>query len=248
MTLLSSVLITLVVWAVSSIRSIRWRSLVYSLPLPITLVLVTTSARVDGSQILGVVALNIFIAVVALTHVRLGWHIMLADLTGVAAYVGLGLVIAAFAPLPFWPLILAVIALWAVVTLWAAPVQRDTRAAPPQPWPGVVVKLGAVFGAALLMVALSGFLKGLIVTFPYSGVLVAIETRRHLSEFARHFARNSIALAAFFTGYHLLRDHGEPIALAAGWIAFAACALALYVRRDQTLIPGGTAGNSGADR
>ena len=60
MTLSAVLLVTAVVWAVSVIRSVRLRALVYSLPLPMTLALVTTDHRVDGAQVLGVLGLNLF--------------------------------------------------------------------------------------------------------------------------------------------------------------------------------------------
>jgi hypothetical protein len=228
MTFFTALLVALLVWAVSSIRSIRWRSLVYSLPLPISLLLVTTSVRVDGGQLLGVVAIALFISVVDLTHNRLGRHILLADAAGIAAYIGLSLVIAAFETIPFWPVLIAVTALWGAATLLAPPAGQDVKAAP-SPRPGAPVKLATVFGASLLMVAFGNLLKGLIVTFPYSGVLVVIETRDHLTAFSRNFTRNSISLVAFFTGYHLLQAQGRPWALAAAWTAFAVCVGLLHL-------------------
>jgi hypothetical protein len=228
-TLITSLLITLTVWAVSTIRSIRWRSLVYSLPLPISLALITTSAKVDGSQIWGVVALNLFFSIVALIHVRWGWPILVADALGVVAYIGLSITVAAFAPIPFWPSLLAVIVLW-ISAIFLIPLNgHDTPARPEQQWPGSLVKLSSVFGASLLMVAIGNLLKGFVVTFPYSGVLVAIETRHDLGDFTRHFARNSISLIAYFTGCYVARDRGETIAITAGWVAFALCAAALQL-------------------
>jgi hypothetical protein len=231
MTIFTALLITLIVWAISMIRSIRWRALIYSLPLPITLVLVTAPVHIDGSQLLGIVALSLFITVVAITHTRLCWPILLADAAGIAAYIGLSLLIASFETIPFWPVLIAITALWGTATLLRPPLREDVTAPAPGARPGAAIKLGAVFSASLLMVALGNLLKGLIVTFPYSGVLVVIETRDHLTAFDRHFTRNSISLAAYFTGYYLLQEHAQPLALAGGWSAFAGCLLALHLSR-----------------
>ena len=70
---------------------------------------------------------------------------------------------------------------------------------------GKVLALGA-----LLMVGLGQLLQGMVVTFPYSGVLVVVETRRDLVEFRAHFARNSLALLAFFTAYTSPRASPAP--------------------------------------
>ncbi|MEO5873817.1 MAG: hypothetical protein ABIS86_00830 [Streptosporangiaceae bacterium] len=229
MTLLASLAVTLVVWAVSMIRSLRWRALVYGLPLPITVVLLATPVAVDGGQLLGLVALNAFFSVVTVVHHRLGRHIVVADLAGIAVYLALGLLTARWGPVPFWPVLGAVTVLWACVTLRLPPPHRDARAQPPPSTLLAAVKLGTVFSAALLIVALGGLLKGLIVTFPYSGVLVVLESRDQLAGFSRHFARNSISLVAYFTAYHLLQDHSQPLALTAAWAAFTAVLLTLHL-------------------
>ena len=65
MTWSAVLLVTAVVWAVSVIRSVRLRALVYSLPLPMTLALLTTDYPVGGAQVLGVVGLNLFFVTVA---------------------------------------------------------------------------------------------------------------------------------------------------------------------------------------
>jgi hypothetical protein len=85
------------------------------------------------------------------------------------------------------------------------------------------------------MVGLGGLLSGLVVTFPYAGVLVAVEARRQLTAFTWHFARVSIALVTFVAGYYLLSGAGEPAALVAGWLGYGVVALALHAahrRRD----------------
>src|SRR5262245_14074108 len=112
MNLLSAALVAVTVLTIATVRSIRWRALVYAMPVPITLVLLTTSARVDGSQLLGVLLLNVFVAVVALLHGRARWHILLADAAGVAVYLGVGWPIAQLSPIPFLPVLAAVCPMW----------------------------------------------------------------------------------------------------------------------------------------
>ncbi|MEV4656373.1 hypothetical protein [Micromonospora sp. NPDC049301] len=68
----------------------------------------------------------------------------------------------------------------------------------------------------------------MVVTFPYSGVLVAVESRRDLVAFTGHFARNSLALVGFLAAYHGWQETSPVAALAAGWVAFALVAGALH--------------------
>ncbi|MGC4814515.1 hypothetical protein ACLQ29_28625 [Micromonospora sp. DT228] len=253
MTVQAVLLVTAVVWAVSLIRSVRMRALVYSLPLPMTLALVSTGHQVQGAQLLGVLGLNLFFVVVAVTHHRLHWPILIADAAGIIGYVALSAGLLAV-PVPFWPALAGTVALWAVTMLVLRrqhPATTTPRATVPQAGavpPSTVpqVRAGPPVGegprtrlpaAAKLLVILVGatftgllgeLLRAMVVTFPYSGVLVAIEGRRDLVAFTRHFARNSLALVGFLAAYHVWQDTSTAAALAAGWVAFAAVAVALH--------------------
>ncbi len=233
-------LVTAVVWVVSVIRSVRLRAFVYSLPLPMTLALVTTGHPVDGPQLLGVVGLNLFFVTVAVTHRRLRWPILPADLAGVAVYVAFSTGVLAV-PVPFEAALAGTGALWALTML----LLRRQAAGAPDPEPADVrrdglaapAKLLVIFVGALLTGLLGGLLRGMVVTFPYSGVLVAVEARRQLAEFSRHFARNSLALVGFLAGHHYFQDISSPgLALAAGWAVFALVAAALHLPRPAALL------------
>ncbi|MFI7284751.1 hypothetical protein ACIBOV_31300 [Micromonospora chersina] len=260
MTWSAVLLVTAVVWAVSVLRSVRLRAFVYSLPLPMTLALVTTGHPVEGAQLLGVVGLNLFFLTVTLTHRLLRWPILLADLAGVAVYVALSAGVLAV-PVPFEAALAGTVTLWALAMVLLR--RRSATAPPPQPADArrsatapssqpadarrsatapssqpadarrdglaAPVKLAVIFAGALLTGLLGGLLRGMVVTFPYSGVLVAVEARRQLAEFSRHFTRNSLALVGFLAGHHYLEGASPAVALAAGWAAFAVVAAALHL-------------------
>lgn len=237
-------LVTAVVWAVSVIRSVRVRAFVYSLPLPMTLALLTTGYRVDGAQLLGLVGLNLFFVTVAVTHRRLRWPILLADVAGVAVYVLLSAALLAV-PVPFEAALAGAAAIWAAAMVVlrrraaAAPAVGSTPAgAAAEPGPRrdglpAPAKLVVIFLGAVLTGLLGELLRGMVVTFPYSGVLVAVEARRQLAEFSRHFARNSLALIGFLAGYHYLQDASPVAALAGAWGAFALLSAALHLPRRR---------------
>ncbi|HZN18328.1 MAG TPA: hypothetical protein VFB84_09115 [Micromonosporaceae bacterium] len=238
MTLLTAAVVTLVVWSISLIRSVRLRALIYSFPLPITLVLLTTGLAVDAQQLVGVVLLNVFIAAVAWAHHGRRWPILLADLAGVIVYVTGSWALLRAGDLPFIPVLASTFALWtlAVILTRRARISpaRATGHPPADNRPGrnglrMPAKLLVLAAGALLMVWLSQQLHGMVVTFPYSGVLVVVEARKELVEFRAHFARNSLALLAFFTAYYLAQDVSRPVATVAGWAAFCCCAALLHL-------------------
>ena len=235
MTLLTGVIVTLVVWAVSLVRSVRVRALIYSLPLPITVVLLATRIPVGTQQLLGVVLLNVFVAVVAWLHQRLRWHILLADLSGIAAYVAGSSILLRAGNLPFVPVLATAVGVWAIVGLRRratperpVPVHPRATATPGRVLP-TLGKLLVLAAGALSMVGLGGLLHGMVVTFPYSGILVVIETRRELVAFRAHFTRNSVALLAFVAAYYITQDVSRYVAVATGWTAFLSCALLLHL-------------------
>lgn len=250
MTASGVLLVTAVVWAVSLLRSVRLRAFVYSLPLPMTLALLTTGYRVDGSHLLGVVGLNLFFVLVTVAHHRLRWPILLADLAGVAGYVALGAALLTVS-VPFAPALAGTVLLWLLAVLLLrrhppsppplaeGPVRRPATEAPATDPTGdragagrrlsAPAKLALILGGAVLTGLLGQLLRGLVVTFPYAGVLVAVEVRRDLPAFCRHFARNSLALVGFLTGHHLCQDVSAGAGLAAGWAGFALTAAVLHL-------------------
>ncbi|MGW0505313.1 hypothetical protein [Micromonospora sp. NPDC003241] len=254
MTAQGVLLVTAVVWAVSLIRPLHWRAFVAALPVPMTAALLATDHRVDGAQVVGVVGLTVFFGVVAAAHHRLRWPILLADAAGVVAYLALAAAVRPFV-LPFLPTLAVVLALWLLAvtilrrrtarhtlairhtsTTGHAPAARLAPTSDTQPVGAVrppgrlsaVRRLLLILAGAVLTGLLGQLLRGLVVTFPYAGVLVAVEVRRDLPAFCRHFLRNSLALLGFLTGVHLGQDVSGAVAIAAGWVGFALVAVALH--------------------
>lgn len=231
MTWAGLLLVTAVVWTISIIRSVRLRSFVYSLPLPMTLVILTTHPTVTGAQLIGVVGLYLFFVTVTLLHVRFGWHILLADAGGIAAYVALSVLVQAAEPVPFLPALAGVLALWVVGMLALRRRPIPDRVVAAKSAIPVLLKPVVIFAGALVTALLGQALRGMVVTFPYSGVLTAVETRHNLAAFTRYFARDSLALVGFMVGYYWARDEPEPLALAAAWATFAVIASSLHAVR-----------------
>ncbi|BCJ61444.1 hypothetical protein Jiend_48660 [Micromonospora endophytica] len=238
MTVQGVLLVTAVVWAVSLIRPLRWRAFVASLPLPMSAAQLATGHHIDGAQLVGVVGLTMFFSIVAVTHHRLRWPILLADAAGVGGYLALAAALRPLA-LPFGPTLAGVVLLWLLATLLlrrrATATPARASAAGRDDLAGEGGRLAAPARLVLILcgAALTGLLgqllRGLVVTFPYAGVLVAVEVGRDLPAFCRHFTRNSLALVGFLTGVHLGQDASGAIALGLGWLGFGVVAAALHL-------------------
>ncbi|MEV6350493.1 hypothetical protein [Actinoplanes sp. NPDC051851] len=222
MTIVSALLIAAVVLAVRLVSSVRLKAAVYSLPIPMTLALLGSGGHVDARHLLGVVLLVLFFVTVG-TLYRRGVPILLADGLGVAAYLLVAWPLTALDRLPFLPVLAAVVLLW---TIAAARRPPGLRAAPERLGPLSVL---LVVGAALLTAPLGGALQGFVVTFPYSGVLVVVETRRSLAAFTRQFARAALALVAFLAAFHYVQPYGTGWALAAAWTTHLTITAALLL-------------------
>lgn len=231
MTPLAAVAVALVVWSVGLIRAVRVRALVYSLPIPMSLVLANGKVHVDGTQIVGVLLLVAFFAATAVLHARLHWPAVPAVIVATLGYVAVAWALPH--RLALLPCLAAVTALWlAGVLRWrTASAPAADRPPADRPWVLLLAKLAAVLAATFAVVWLAGFLAGFVVTFPYSGVLVAVELRRELEAFTRAFARTAIALVAFVAGFAAGQQHGTAAGLAAGWLAYGLCAAAVQWTR-----------------
>ncbi|GAB7038180.1 MULTISPECIES: hypothetical protein [Catenuloplanes] len=222
MTIASALLIAAVVVAVRLVPSMRWKAVVYSLPLPMTLALLASGGPVDARHLIGVVLLVLFFVLASTLHHRAGLHILLADALAIAAYLLVAWPLTTLGDLPFAPVLAAVCLLWAATGLRRPP---PTPATPPRR--PTVPQVALVVAVALAIAQFAGVLQAFVVTFPYSGVLVVIETRRSLPAFTRQFTRASLALVAFLAAFHLTTPLGTAWALTAAWTAHLTTTAAL---------------------
>jgi hypothetical protein len=233
MTVASCVIVALIVWAISLVDSARLRAFVYSLPIPMTLVLLLRPVAVDGAQVLGIVLLTLFFGLVALLHHRYRWNILLADAAGVAFYVTAGAGLARAGGWPLGPTMVVVVVAWTVANI-ATMLHSRRSDARLTTMDGVVrsteANLAIALAGSLVTAGLGRALGGLVVTFPYAGVLVAVQSRADLPQFARHFLRNSLSLVVFVAAFAQVQHLARGVAIAGAWAAFLSCSLLLNLR------------------
>jgi hypothetical protein len=241
-----TIAIIIVVWAIGVFTDPRWRALAYSLPIPITIVLVSTGDPVVPAHLAGVVLLVAFFRTAAWLRTRAHSPMILIVPAAVLTYVVGGVGVAHWWKLSL-PVSLAsclfVIAVWTLLDRRSRPAPShqddDGSAASRLLDPGrLMVIVVAAAGAAVL----GGTLGSLVVTFPYSGVPLIIDSRSMISGLARGVTYNAVALIGFFAVIDLVQDSvSRSAALALGWAGFAVIAVLLHPPRamlDRCRTPG----------
>jgi len=228
------------VWTVILLPEGRLRGFVYALPIPMSIALLGTAASATGTgtQLLGVPLLVVFFLVVALVEDRVGR--LAAVIVGVLVVVACGAALHRWVTLT-WPQAYGVAAaLWLLGGVGVRPLlarwPHTPRTARPAPaLPSRLRSLVSVLVAAGVSFALGSWLGPFVVTFPYSGVPVALLLTRNPRDFTADFAWRSGVLTVFLAAHHEASQRMGPVeALAVGWVAcLAATGLLVLVQGSR---------------
>ena len=213
------------------------KSFIYSLPIPMSLVLATTHPVVNSDQLIGVGVLVLFFFVFSALKLRLGWRTLPSVVVAVAFYLVAAAFVRLLPPAHFVATLVVVVLLWMLVATHALvrglPARRPEGDHISRTGREQVVRFGILTVATVVMAFLARYLGGLAVTFPYSGTLVSFDLGRGALDFARNFALNSISLVVFFAAYAAVQGQMDTLlSLAVAWVAFfIASGAVLLVRR-----------------
>jgi len=228
------------------VRSPRAKSLVYMLPVPFSLALVTTGKGVDATHAIAFFAVCLFVWLVWFLHARLKLNIILADVTAIACYCAFGLAMTRVVPssgdraLPWFATALAVIALGGAAAMILP--HREEPGHRSRMSPAIKAPLVILVVAALVLAKrpLRGFMPG----FPIATIFAVYESRRSLYTLARRFPIFLLGVVPMIVVLRVLLPEQEPIAvreyvvaLAGGWAVYLPIYLALDaldVRRRMT--------------
>ena len=211
-----------------SLRSAKVQAILYGFPIPITIALLGGDRLDVAAQYVGVVVLVLFFFVVATLADRVDRVAAVAG--GLLVYIGVAIAISRWLPLDALAAFVVAGAGW-LVHLLVMRRRRQQRTSTPardldpdlavvMSRPGPLVWLSVPFTTALTWL-LGGLLGSLVVTFPYSGVPVALSTRGDRWAFAHHFAGRAGLVLGFLGIFHLAaRDLPTTAALLLAWAAF----------------------------
>lgn len=216
--LLLVVYVSALVVAAGTFPNSRVRATLYSLPLPMSGVILSTGMAVGSQQVLGVGLLTLFFFLSYLATRRLGPWLGVAS--GLAGYLIAGTMLASWDPQPFMAVLAVAILAWLALAAWTA-LGRGLGGFPRVMELGLVRVLVIVAGASL-GVGLANALAGFLVTFPFAGVVVALDNRESLKSFAMNFAVfGAPGLLAFVAAVHFGMQYGPTwFAILLGLIAW----------------------------
>jgi hypothetical protein len=193
---------------VGILPSTRMRAIVYSVPVPMSTLAILDPGLVDPNILIGLIVNASFFWLVA-SGDRFGWHRTSSTLIATAVYVGVSWL---FKELPGISISTA-LAFSLVTWILILPRVRRIPAKRSSPVEGFAIKRMIVtFFTATSAVSISSILGPYVVTFPFTGITLALNYPGSVVPFARSFWVNGLPpLLAFGTGMVSGKEMGLPI-------------------------------------
>lgn len=220
--LIMAAAIAIIIAIIAIVKNPKIKAIVYGLPIPITLALIATQKEVDGSHIIGLFLLTGFLWLVYWLF-KFGANIVLADIFSAIIYASAGYFLLKIIPIEnFYSLAIAYFVFWILFAIFIehTPVSENEKREVKKINP--FLKMTVVFPLAFALLYLKGLLVGVVVTFPFSGVFVVVETRKYLKTIAWEFTKNSsISILIFLIVIHILSSQlGLYASIFIGWIVY----------------------------
>ncbi len=225
--LLSALAVSMIITAMAKVHSQKLKAVLYALPFPITIALISSSSIATSLSISGLTLTGGFLWACYFLYSRLKVNILITDVILSVMYIGIAYALAHNLKIPYWTMLGIYLALWVtLMTLFKNMTFKYRKVAPAKT--NVYLKAFIIFVIAFGLFSAHQYLAAFVVTFPYNGVFAVFENRSGLLPQAALFTRNCIALAAYFTANYLVGTHySAPIRYATSWIAFGMMLIAV---------------------
>jgi hypothetical protein len=217
--------VTITVLAISAVKSPKLKAAIYSLPIPISIILLGTGGDINITHIVGLVLVLIFFIGTFILHKLIKVPIILAIILSTLIYILLGLLNRFIVDVPFLYGYIIFLVIWGLYILKPLKIKRDkydpiTSSMRPVDY---LIRGGIIFAIANLVIGIKGLIFGAAVTFPFNGIFTAYVVRDHLPVFITELFRNFFGISTFFLMVWLLEDKiGLLAAIGIGWIVCGA--------------------------
>jgi hypothetical protein len=200
----------------------KWKTLVYSLPIPFTIATMSVGKPVGIMNLGGLLLLLMYAHGVRILHQKAKVHIVLAILISAICYCVVAAVSVSVLPdtnLSFW---IAAAAIWALA--WALFLTLPHRYEPGYRTPlPVWIKAPIVASVVTCLVAMKNILQGFMTMFPMVGIVGAYETRHCMWAFTRQVPVIMLCMVPMMAVCRVAQPKvGLGPALLLGWLALLA--------------------------
>ena len=200
----------------------KWKTLVYSLPVPFTLASMSLGQPIGVTNVTGVLLLLFYAHGVRLLNQKAGVPIVASIALSAVGYCVFSAVLVRVLPqtdAAFWAVAAATWVLGLVLFL-ATPHREEPGHRTPLP---VWIKLPVVSGVIVALVAMKSILQGFMTMFPMVGVIGAYETRYSQWAFSRQAPVIMLCMVPMMATCRLTHPHfGLGPSLLLGWVTLLA--------------------------
>ncbi len=218
------VVVTIMGTLLAYITDPNWKAFLFGLPFPFTIANLSLAEQIGPSHVLGMMVLLLFTNLVRWLHYAVKVPIVPAIALSVGACIGVGSILNRFvprSPLIFWVVLgltlSAGVLLLVLLPPREEPAHRSSLTVP--------IKIAAVAGVVVVIVALKQVLGGFMTMFPMVGTIAAYEGRYSLWTISRQIPILIITagpmMAVMWMAQHSLHA-SIPLSLIAGWGTFLA--------------------------
>jgi hypothetical protein len=219
------IVVSLQVTAVAYIHAPRWKALILCMPFPFTIIFLGMGRPMDVTNVLGTVALLLYVHCIRWLHQRLRVPIVLSIALSLVVYCLFSWFIVGLVPATtetFW-IGAAVVCLFAAVLHFGLHCRIEQAHRTPLP---IWLKLPLIVVVVCLLLLLKESLQGFATTFPMVTVVGAYEARHSLWTLGRQIPIFIMTMIPMMVVVRLTQDHmGLEGAMALGWVAFLAVLL-----------------------
>ncbi len=217
--LLMAIAIAAIIGLMAAIKNSKVKAIIYGIPIPITIAFLTTNKIVNSTHIIGLILLTFFIWLTYFFHNKKNIHILASDFISALTYILISFpLLRFFSNVNFSLISIIYFSLWFTYMNFfyktKNPIKTESKISP-------LVKVIVVLPIAYSLFKLSSLLKGVIVTFPFSGVFAVIESQNNLYTLATEFTKNSIAILILLIMLKVLLPYfGLISSLLISWIIY----------------------------
>lgn len=212
---------------IAYIHSPRWKTLVFSMPVPFSCIFLSEHMRVNASYLTGLAIGSAYHWVVFLVVRKFKLHIGMGIAAGVVFFLTLAMLASPMTTAPFWWTLAGVFLLWLVAVSFYRPIHEQGHRSPVPWW----IKFPVSFVLTFIILSLVAVLAGAAAVFPYAGVFTSYEMRHSLRTLAGQYMLNNISFLVIFPMFWWLQNHTQlpqVVILFTGWVVLVPMLFCIY--------------------